>query len=133
MKNRPHIIIRFLVLAIAFLVIEGCSFGVKIKDGATAYDQKQYAVAVKMLEEEYENGGGDGGNARTAFLLGKSYQYLEENDLAIQWMRKAVDLDYGNESLADLAQFYKKQGDYKSAVKISVSYTHLTLPTTPYV
>ena len=113
---------RLILFLFAFLILESCSFGKKIKDGETAYERKQYSVAIDMLKNEYQKAENDRIRARTAYLLGMSYSYLEENSLSIEWLAKAVDKEYGNEALLKLAQAYKKGGEYNSAID---SYTLL--------
>lgn len=107
---------RLIIILIAFLIFEGCSFGKKIKDGETAYERKQYSVAINMLQNEYDKAENERIRASTAYLLGMSYSYLEENLLSVEWLSKAVNNDYGNEALLKLAQSYKKEGEYQSSI-----------------
>ncbi len=109
---------RLILILIAFLIFEGCSFGKKIKDGETAFERKQYSVAIGMLQDEYTNAENERMRARTAYLLGMSYSYLEENSLSVEWLGKAVDNNYGNEALLNLAQSYKKEGKYQASIDI---------------
>jgi len=82
-----------------------------------AYESKQYAVAVDMLQKEYKAGENQRSKGKIAYMLGESYKYLEENDLAIRWLQNSVEQDYGNEALLSLAEAYKKKGDYSSSIK----------------
>lgn len=107
---------RIILLLFAFIIIEGCSFGKKIKNGETAYERKQYSVAIEMLDKEYEKADNNRSKAKLAYLLGMSYSFLEENQLSIDWLSKAVAKDYGNEALLQLAKNYKKNGDYQSSI-----------------
>jgi peptidoglycan-associated lipoprotein len=107
---------RLILFLFAFLILESCSFGKKIKDGETAYERKQYSVAIDMLQNEYHEAENNRLKARIAYLLGMSYSYLEENSLSIEWLTKAVDKEYGNEALLELALAYKKDGEYQSAI-----------------
>ncbi|MBL7795567.1 MAG: hypothetical protein JNJ90_03610, partial [Saprospiraceae bacterium] len=45
---KAHYLIFF-----AALLLAACNYTVKIKDGATAYDRKQYAAAIPMLERDF--------------------------------------------------------------------------------
>jgi outer membrane protein OmpA-like peptidoglycan-associated protein len=105
----------FILIILGFLIM-GCSFGKKVKNGEMAYEIKQYAVAVEMLAEEYENSDNTRTRARKAYLLGMSYIYLEENRLAISWLERSIDKGYGNEAVLAIAKTYKKSGDYQSAI-----------------
>lgn len=109
---------RLILILLAFIVFEGCSFGKKIKDGETAYERKQYSVAIEMLQDEYDKAENERIRGRTAYLLGMSYSFLEENSLSVDWLTKASDNDYGNEALLKLAQAYKKEGKYQSAIDV---------------
>jgi len=109
--------VKYLSILVSFaFLISSCSFGTKIKNGEMAFDRKQYAVAVDMLSNEYNNTDNPRTRARYAYLLGMSYVYLEENTLAIKWFESAVDKGYGNEALLELAKAYKKIGDYQSSI-----------------
>jgi peptidoglycan-associated lipoprotein len=106
----------FFIFSLLGLFLASCSFGKKVKTGETAYEIKQYAVAVEMLAQEYEESNNTRQRARKAYLLGMSYSYLEENRLAINWLEKAIDKGYGNESLLAIAKAYKKSGDYQASI-----------------
>jgi len=81
-----------------------------------AFDRKQYAVAVEMLLEEYENQSSKNDKARKAYFLGKSYEYLKEDKDALYWFEQAVRLDYGIEAIRDIAYSYKNNGEYRKAI-----------------
>ncbi|MBK9733522.1 MAG: OmpA family protein [Saprospiraceae bacterium] len=105
-------IITFFALASLF----SCSFGQKLKDGESAYERKQYAVAVTLLEEEFQNTKNIQSRARKSFLLGKSYVRLLEYEEAISWFEKAVELNYGAEAIGNLANTYRFTENYDLAV-----------------
>ncbi len=107
---------RIILFLLSLIIVSGCSFGKKIKNGETAYERKQYSVAIDLLNEEYQKAENDRVRARLAYLLGMSYSYLEENRLSIDWLTKAVDKEYGNEALLQLAKNYKKNGDYQASI-----------------
>ncbi len=107
---------RLILFMFACLFLGSCSFGKKIKDGKTAYERKQYSVAIEMLQNEYQKAENDRIRARTAYLVGMSYSFLEENSFSVEWLVKAVDQEYGNEALYELAKAYKKAGEYQQAI-----------------
>lgn len=107
---------RFVFLLLALFMFEACSFGAKIKDGKTAFERKQYSVAIDMLQDEFQNAENERVRAQKAYLLGMSYSYLEENSLSVEWLIKATDKEYGNDALLELARAYKKGGEYQSAI-----------------
>ena len=65
MKN-----ILFITLSLSILYTVGCTYTIKIKDGKTAYERKQYAVATNFLQKEYGRGKSTIEKGKTAFLLG---------------------------------------------------------------
>ena len=40
-------------LLFALLTLGACNYTIKIKDGRTAYERKQYAAAIPMLQKEF--------------------------------------------------------------------------------
>ncbi|MCB0621674.1 MAG: hypothetical protein KDC41_23880, partial [Saprospiraceae bacterium] len=64
--------IRFLLLfsLTASLLFPSCSFTQKIKDGRTAHELKQYEVATRLLEKEYNKTDSRVEKGKIAFLLG---------------------------------------------------------------
>ena len=45
--------ISLYVLTLAIFCLGACTYTERIKDGKTAYERKQYAVAIPMLEKEF--------------------------------------------------------------------------------
>lgn len=113
MSKFKYSIFLFTILGLTYA---SCSFGKKVKTGEMAYEIKQYAVAVDMLSNEYEESDNTRQRARKAYLLGMSYGFLEENRLSIIWLERAIDKGYGNEALLAIAKAYKKSGNYQAAI-----------------
>jgi outer membrane protein OmpA-like peptidoglycan-associated protein len=109
---------HLLIILISFSVLSGCSFTKEVKDGESAYASKQYATAVGMLEEEYEDTGNDRLKGRLAYLLARSHFFLKNDKESVNWMEKAVIHNYGNEALRDLAFGYKSLGQYSKAIDV---------------
>jgi len=106
---------RNIILILTVLGLFSCSFNQKIKDGETAYERKQFAVAINLLQEEIEETKNEQIKARKAFLLGKSNVQLLEYQEAANWYKMAVDLNYGTEALGNLASTYKVMEKYQEA------------------
>ena len=81
-----------------------------------AYERKQYSVAVEMLEDEFNSSDSKRVRSRNAYLLGRSYSYLENTQMAVKWLETATTLEYGNEAMLYLAQAYKKEGYYAESL-----------------
>ncbi len=106
----------FIVCIVTLLMIAGCNLTTKIKSGEMAYERKQYAVAITMLQDEYETTTSVNARAKKAFLLGKSYQMVNNNKESIRWLEDAVSKNYGPEALNELAFAYKSDGNYNKAI-----------------
>ncbi|MEL6988387.1 MAG: flagellar motor protein MotB, partial [Bacteroidota bacterium] len=108
---------RIVFTFISLLLVFGCSFVEKIKDGETAYDRKQYAIASKMLIDEYESSNFEDQKGRKAFLIGECYHHMNDNKNAVQWYAKSYKHKYGNVALKKLAFALKKDEQYERAFK----------------
>lgn len=109
--------IRFLLLfsLTASLLFPSCSFTQKIKDGRTAHELKQYEVATRLLEKEYNKTDSRVEKGKIAFLLGDSYKHLNRTPDAITWFRAAYDYQYGVDALRELAYALKYTEQYEEA------------------
>ena len=107
--------IAFLVLAIS---ISSCfSAKYQIKTGQDAYDLRQYAKAIPMFLEEYEEANDRETKAIKSYYLAKSYQRVNDDNNALKWYEKAVQNEYGLEAYRNLALTYKKKELYDRAIK----------------
>ena len=103
------------ITIIGSLLFISCRVNKEIKDGITAYEHKQYAVAVLLLEEEYNNEKEKTKRAELAYFLGESYRFNNENREAAKWYDKAVELGYGAKALYEMAYVLKKLERYELA------------------
>ena len=108
-KNTSFLL--FLVFALA-----SCTYTLKVKDGAMAVDRKQYSVAEKLLKKEYNKEKSRVEKGKKAFLLGQTYQELNESEKSMQWFQTAYDNGYGVDALKELAYTQKKAEQYKEAM-----------------
>jgi len=109
MKNTFLILLPFLVCCFS------CSFVQKVNDGTTAYERKQFALAVKMLPEEYNKEKSQILKGRLAYQLAESYKRTNQNDEAIDWYKTAFDSSYGIDALKGYADALKQAERYKEA------------------
>jgi len=104
-----------LLLYSTLLLCLACSYTQKINDGMTAYERKQFAVAVKMLPEDYKKEKSIVNKGKIAFVMGKSFQRMNKNEESIEWFKTAYDNSYGIEALKSYAFALKRAGRYKEA------------------
>ena len=99
-------------------IIASCSFNQKIKNGEMAYERKQYAIAENLLKNEYEESTKTGQKARKAYLIGKSLDYLKNDEESVVWLERAVIHEYGLEANLELAYAYKRVAKYDKAITL---------------
>src|SRR5690606_2603713 len=112
---------RLIIYTTAILlgvIISSCSSTKKIKSGETAYELKQYALAVDLFLDEFENHSNESRKARIAFLLGKSYENILMYPDALEWYKRATDLQFGAEAVKNTGLMLKAEERYADAVKV---------------
>ena len=109
---------QFFLLAITFLTLSACAYTIKIKDGATAYERKQFAVAIPLLEKEYKLAKSRADKGRIAYQLGDSYRRIGQEAQALPWFGTAYEQNYGAEALKAQAYSLKKLERYTEAREV---------------
>ncbi len=109
---RLSTLIFFLIIGI----LGGCTYTEKIRDGKTAFERKQYAVATGLLQKEYAKADTRLERGRIAFLLGESYKALHKSEESIRWYQIAYDNQAGVDALREKAYALKKEERYKEAI-----------------
>lgn len=100
-----------------------CSINKGIKNGAHAYQLKQYHVAIDMLADEFASEKNDTKKAEIAFLLGDSYQNVNDYSNSVDWFNTSLKLFDRPETLHELAYAFKKTEQYgKAANAFSMLY-----------
>jgi peptidoglycan-associated lipoprotein len=103
-------------MALAFAVLAlGCNYTQKVRDGRTAYERMQFALAAQMLQKDYAKAKGQAEKGKLAFLLGESYRRANQSDRAIDWYKAAYDAQYGVDALKAYAYALKKAERYAEA------------------
>ena len=105
------------VLMMAICLIS-CTVTKPVKTGEMAYEYKQYALAVKLLEKEYNESSNAEDQARKARYLAKSYDILEQYGEALPWYDVADQLYQNERSSNELAYSLKVNERYADAVPI---------------
>ncbi len=99
------------------IVLGSCTYTMKIRDGRMAYEAKQYAVAARMLEKEYQDEESRVEKGKIAYLIGKSYQKMNRNEASIDWFLNAYDYGYGIDALKEYAYGLKQAERYQEAIR----------------
>lgn len=95
--------------------IVACTYTQKIRDGQTAFERKQYKVAIPFLKREYNRAKSRIEKGQIAFLLGESYANTYQHTESIDWYQIAYDNQYGTDALKQLAYAYKHNEQYEDA------------------
>ncbi|HHB78988.1 MAG TPA: flagellar motor protein MotB [Saprospiraceae bacterium] len=104
------------ILVISAFFAQACAYTIKIKDGQTAFDQKQYAVAIPFLKKEFNKTKSPAKQGKIAFMLGESYRITGQPATAADWFAKAYAKSYGPDALKAQALALKQKGDYEMAM-----------------
>ena len=104
-----------ILLYSSLLLIFACSYTQKIANGDMAFERKQFAVAARMLPEEYNKEKSRVNKGKIAYKLGKSFERMNKNEESIEWFKTAYDNSYGIDALKDYAFALKRAGRYKEA------------------
>lgn len=109
--------IKILMMCVTILCgLSSCLTSKKIKDGRTAYQQKQYAVAVDFLLGEIAGKENTPEYAELSYLLGESYRNLNNSEESLRWYIESAKNDYGPEAFWEMAYALKKKERYDDAI-----------------
>lgn len=100
-----------------FTLVAACTYTQRIRDGKTAFERKQYAVATRMLEKEYKKAKSRIEKGKIAFLLGESYNAINKSDQSISWYEIAYNNQYGVDALKEYAYALKRAQQYDEAIQ----------------
>lgn len=95
-----------------------CSYTIKVKDGRTAYERKQYQLAVPMLEKELQRAKTRTEKGQLAYLLGDAYRHMGMPEKALPWLQEAYYNNYGAEALKAQAFSLKQLERYAEAREV---------------
>ncbi len=107
----PYLLLPLLLALSLF----SCNYTIKIKDGHTAYDRKQYAVAAPMLEKEYDKAKTRSEKGKIAYELAESFRRNGQDEKSLLWYKNAYDNNYGADALKGYAYALKKLEKYPAA------------------
>lgn len=104
------------IFLLIFISVSSCTYTQKVKDGNTAFDRKQYAVATYLLQKEYKKAKSRLEKGKIAFLLGESYRMLNKPASASTWYKSAYDNGVGVDALREYAYTLKAMEQYDDAI-----------------
>ena len=79
------------VTLLVLIALTSCKVEEKIKDSATAFERKQYAVAIPLLKAEYNKTRSSVEKGQLAYKLGESYRYTNQPEKAGEWYNQAYN------------------------------------------
>jgi peptidoglycan-associated lipoprotein len=103
------------LLICSFSMIYGCTYTLKVKDGKTAYDLKQYAVATTFLQKEFAKAKTKGEKGKIAFQLGESFRQMHSDAKAAVWYKQAYENGSNLDALREYTYCLKRAENYKEA------------------
>ena len=109
--------IKYPFLLLVLIVLNGCTYNQKIRDGKVAYERYQFDLAAKLLESEFNAEKSRVKKGQIAFLIGKSLQQTKAPEEAIKWFGQAYDYQYGPEALKEKATTLKQAERYDEAIQ----------------
>jgi outer membrane protein OmpA-like peptidoglycan-associated protein len=107
--------LRNLLLFLLLIGLSNCSYTIKVKDGTTAHELKQYSRAIPMLQKDFERTKGRTDKGKIAYRIADSYMHLAQDEEALRWYQLAYENNYGPEALKGSAYQLKKLERYKEA------------------
>lgn len=104
-------------LLLTLIILGGCRVEEKIVDGQTAYERRQYAKAIQLLEKEYNKSKLSSERGKKAFLIAESYRIINQPQNSKDWYYEAYNSAYGAEALKQYAFALKELEQYKDAIE----------------
>ncbi len=108
---------NLLYLAI-LLLLTACNYTQKIRDGKTAFERKQFAVATKYLPREFQASKSRLEKGKIALMLAQSYRILHRDEDAARWFKSAYDNAAGTDALREYALALKRLERYEEAIEV---------------
>lgn len=106
---------KLIVLFLA-VTVASCTYTEKIKDGETAYDRKQFSIAIPMLTKEYKKAKTTQEKGKKSFQLAESYRRTNQYDKAAEWFAIATNERYNADAPLKNAQMLQQAQKYEEAI-----------------
>ena len=114
MNTVKHFLLLLMSLGLFFMA--GCKLLEAPIDANTAYENKQYAVASKLLIEEYNKESDLIKKSNIAYRIGESFRLSNNTKNAETWYAKALDYSSEPAVLFKYGLLLKANGKYKEAL-----------------
>ncbi len=110
----PKLKHKFFFLSLVIL-FGACNYTIRVKDGRTAYERKQYAVAIPMLEKEFGRAKTRTEKGQLAYQIADAHRQNGRDEASLNWFSLAYENNYGPEALKGKAYALKKLERYAEA------------------
>lgn len=110
-----HYLIK--ISAFLLLTLGACTYTQKIRDGQTAYDRRQYAVAVGFFEKEFKKAERRTEKGKIAYHLGMSYLKNQLVESSLPWFKISYENGFGVDALKEYALALKRLERYDEALE----------------
>lgn len=108
---------KYFVFIILIQFLYACTYTERIKDGDTAFQRKQYAVAIPFLKKEFQSAKKSAEKGKKAFQLAESYRLIHKYSEAAGWYDISTKERYNAEAPFRLAQMYQQSELYDKAME----------------
>lgn len=108
----------YITLFLMVCAASACTYAQKVRDGRTAYERMQFAVAAPMLQKEFNKAKKASERGKLAFMLAESLRRSNQAQLATDWYKTAYENQYGIDALREYAFALKKNERYAEAQEI---------------
>jgi hypothetical protein len=105
----------FTPLLMALCLLAACQYTLKVKDGQTAYQLKQYDKSIPMLEKEFQRAPTRTDKGKIAYKIGDAYAHQGKPADAQPWFQEAYNNNYGPDALKAQAYGLKQLERYPEA------------------
>jgi peptidoglycan-associated lipoprotein len=108
---------KLFLLMLSLSIVYGCTYTIKVKDGKTAFDLKQYAVASSFLQKEYAKAKTKSEKGKIAFQIAESFKLMHNDAKAAVWYKQAYDNGSNLDALREYTYCQKRAENYKEAAE----------------
>lgn len=103
-------------VSLGLCCLAACTYTERIRDGKTAFERKQYSVAIPMLNKEFEKAKDSRAKGEAAYMLAESYRQTHNAQQASDWYRKAQNQRFGTDTDLKYARMLQQLQQYDEAI-----------------